>query len=738
MAVPALNIPIRADVDKFQRDMNKAADVAGKATMAITSKVIAMNSTFLASQGAAGVATLALGRVLGVVGPLALAITAVKDTFDFLRYSVKLAGDRIEEFNGIAAKAASANVTTDFYQRIEKAAKGAGLSIDDSADALRRFNDATSTKLGGSDLDKRLKELSDAGNLSGNRGLAQLSIATGTEERIRTVVRLIDEAMQKGERLAAIDIAEKAFGSKVAANLKADAGYLDQLLTRADAISKAEIISEADVGRAIALKERMEEAHKILADKWKPIQNDIAELGINYRENTSAIVEKFAELVGLANQLYASLKTIPDIFAELGNSPIWSRLTELTGALGLNSDPAALGIETGIDVGRATANDKLRAALQNRARMMRDMQQASDVQTAVRGDTSRNPAPAKSGEANAFDTTAASIERHTARVQADTKAVGLGAAALDEMRARASLLTAAQQAGIEPTAAMTARIDKLAKAAGEAAEQLAKAKVNSEIDFGRKTAMLSGEDVAIAGQLRSIYGNDVPTALASSEAAALRLNEALRGLSGSIETSLTSGLADIATGAKSVSAGFADMGRVVIRALEEMIVKMLVVQPLMRALSGGVLGFADGGLVSAPSTMMIGDYAMPKFAGGGMISGPGTGRSDSIPALVSNGEFIVNADATARHLPILKAINENALPRFADGGLVGSGAAPMISPGAVVAPTVQVTVQGSPGMTATDHEEMGRRVGAAAMDQIRGMIAKEFRTQTRPGGALRR
>jgi hypothetical protein len=66
------------------------------------------------------------------------------------------------------------------------------------------------------------------------------------------------------------------------------------------------------------------------------------------------------------------------------------------------------------------------------------------------------------------------------------------------------------------------------------------------------------------------------------------------------------------------------------------------------------------------------------FADGGMISGPGTGKSDSIPAMVSNGEFVVNAEATRRWLPILSAINGGAglsalaprLPKYATGGLV--------------------------------------------------------------------
>jgi hypothetical protein len=61
-------------------------------------------------------------------------------------------------------------------------------------------------------------------------------------------------------------------------------------------------------------------------------------------------------------------------------------------------------------------------------------------------------------------------------------------------------------------------------------------------------------------------------------------------------------------------------------------------------------------------------------ATGGQISGPGTGTSDSIVARLSDGEFIVNAAATAQHLPLLHAINDGHLPGFADGGLAGQRA----------------------------------------------------------------
>ncbi len=58
------------------------------------------------------------------------------------------------------------------------------------------------------------------------------------------------------------------------------------------------------------------------------------------------------------------------------------------------------------------------------------------------------------------------------------------------------------------------------------------------------------------------------------------------------------------------------------------------------------------------------------YAAGGAISGPGTGVSDSILARVSNGEFIVRASETRKHLGLLQAINEGTLPKFNNGGLV--------------------------------------------------------------------
>ncbi|MFJ1808549.1 MULTISPECIES: hypothetical protein [unclassified Streptomyces] len=49
------------------------------------------------------------------------------------------------------------------------------------------------------------------------------------------------------------------------------------------------------------------------------------------------------------------------------------------------------------------------------------------------------------------------------------------------------------------------------------------------------------------------------------------------------------------------------------------------------------------------------------FPGGGPIRGAGTGTSDSIPIMASNGEYMINARSTAKYRPIVEAINDDTL-----------------------------------------------------------------------------
>ena len=57
-------------------------------------------------------------------------------------------------------------------------------------------------------------------------------------------------------------------------------------------------------------------------------------------------------------------------------------------------------------------------------------------------------------------------------------------------------------------------------------------------------------------------------------------------------------------------------------------------------------------------TSAIASVKSAKFATGGYVSGPGSGTSDSVPAMLSNGESVMNARSTAMFGPLLSSLNQ--------------------------------------------------------------------------------
>lgn len=85
--------------------------------------------------------------------------------------------------------------------------------------------------------------------------------------------------------------------------------------------------------------------------------------------------------------------------------------------------------------------------------------------------------------------------------------------------------------------------------------------------------------------------------------------------------------------------------------------------------NNGIRALANAVIQYIPGVEPLPELKIPAFAKGGPVFGPGTGTSDSIPALLSNGEYVMTAAMTAKYFPILEAMRAN---RFADGGPVGS------------------------------------------------------------------
>ena len=126
----------------------------------------------------------------------------------------------------------------------------------------------------------------------------------------------------------------------------------------------------------------------------------------------------------------------------------------------------------------------------------------------------------------------------------------------------------------------------------------------------------------------------------------------------SLAKDFASGISDWITGTKS----FGDVMRSV---LDSLIQKLI--QATMYAL---IIASVTGGSFKANFFKAFGKG----FATGGSVSGPGTGTSDSIPAMLSDGEYVMNAKAVHRlGVPFLNGLNTGRLAGLADGGIVGSG-----------------------------------------------------------------
>lgn len=133
----------------------------------------------------------------------------------------------------------------------------------------------------------------------------------------------------------------------------------------------------------------------------------------------------------------------------------------------------------------------------------------------------------------------------------------------------------------------------------------------------------------------------------------------------------------------------------------------------LTGLFGG--GGGGGGLLGGLVGSIFGGGAPVKLATGGMVHGPGSGTSDEVPILASNGEFMMNAKATARYRHLLEAMNSGApIPGFANGGAIGGGSRLASAPGG---DTMQVAIDLRGAQGDKSIEEKAFKAMKAALDE---------------------
>jgi hypothetical protein len=223
------------------------------------------------------------------------------------------------------------------------------------------------------------------------------------------------------------------------------------------------------------------------------------------------------------------------------------------------------------------------------------------------------------------------------------------------------LYSAAQKAGIQNTEDWADKFYDFRQRVEDATTALNKAKIANEIKFGSQTAFLSPEDVQIANQLKAIYP-DVTTALNSSEASAMRLNNEMKTFSDTSRTA-TEGFASdfVHAMAQGTSAwqSFEQAGSNALNKIADKLLQMAVDNLWSNAFGGltgnGFLSFlgiggGSGAAAQAASASTLANNTGGAFFGPGFADG-----TDSAPgglALVGErGPEIVNLPRGSQVFP---------------------------------------------------------------------------------------
>lgn len=140
----------------------------------------------------------------------------------------------------------------------------------------------------------------------------------------------------------------------------------------------------------------------------------------------------------------------------------------------------------------------------------------------------------------------------------------------------------------------------------------------------------------------------------------------------------TNAFMSIINGTSSVADAFKNLANAIISEL----LRVIVVQRIVGALTK-MMGFSGGGSVSPQGFYSVGDGkawggVVKKADGGpmGEVRGPGTSTSDSIPAWLSNGEYVIRAAAVQKmgiaKLDFLNKYGYLPTAKYASGGFASS------------------------------------------------------------------
>ncbi|MFA7308263.1 MAG: phage tail length tape measure family protein, partial [Hyphomicrobium sp.] len=296
------------------------------------------------------------------------------------------------------------------------------------------------------------------------------------------------------------------------------------------------------------------QGERVVQEKLQPFEDALLKLYGSFKEGTPNVREFVDEVARIALLNPALQKLGAELVASMGDASKFAQLLQQT-----------QDMIKGIASGSFDADQRGRLGL---------------------GDPSK-------ATVSAYDQLIQRTKDRIEQLRLEAQTAGQTGEAVLKLRLQHEAERAAKKSGI---ALNQEYIDQL-KEEYAAADRLARvAQVRANIEFDRATMGLSPADTQIAQQLRDIYGNDIPAALASSEAAAMRLTDAMRegfqGVSDVVKGVFTA----ILTGKNAMDALIAGLDRLADKlasaAFENLLTGALTGNPVQMAIGAAQAGGA--------------------------------------------------------------------------------------------------------------------------------------------------
>ena len=270
----------------------------------------------------------------------------------------------------------------------------------------------------------------------------------------------------------------------------------------------------------------------------------------------------------------------------------------------------------------------------------------------------------------AYDDLLLSAKQTVAQQKLEAETAALTGIAQETLRFKLDLLQKAEEKRLNLSPKMKQALLDQVDAFEKYATAAAKATLQQDLLFERAQIGRTDIEKTIASTLR---GAGLEVNFNSVEAGMIRMNEQLK-ITDDAWKNFGSSVEDVLGKIVDGSADWKDILKSLIPVMKDLVLELIRAQSIGQGGGGsgglgGVFSSLFGGLFGGKSSD---PWSGLRLAGGGLVSGPGSGTSDSVPARLSNGEFVVNATATKLFRPLLEAINDNKPLALARGGYVGA------------------------------------------------------------------